>query len=665
MKEIHLKVEEHLSEESLSILNTLKDNKVVLINAPMKVGKTTFVVKNLNNYCMEKFQKLIFVIPTIAQIEQLYQRYKIPTQYTFGNASKSDGFIITTPDSLPKIIKQCEEMNIKFILAVDEAHEEESSYNFRSSFKNIKKSMEHKLCTNIIKMSATPDNIILSQKNNYDCIINIETKNKFINAKKFEIVEIDKHDNIQSIATYLKNISKHYNQIIFKIDDIKKLDSINKLLENVAILKEDEKTIYLSSKNREDNIINQNIVDDVHIPKEFKFIGFTSLANSGIEILTQHNVAVVNFSTRTFNFINEIQFIGRFRNGVKSYYMAIETPKEKQQLLSYETMKELINKLAINDLDYLNKRYEKYNFLYSIDENKSELRNEYPFILFDSILNKYYIDEILLNDFIFKNYIKQFLNHPKNLLNKFKDHKTFIAEKYIISKFKEENKEISKICKEIKKSKEALKKEEQDLLKESLKYLNSLSDKELSRMLTDSWDKEFLPVTLKKHLDVWEELGEDKRKLIQDLKRYIPKLNDVQAFRIAITTSKKDIENIFDSYKAIKLNKIYDINPNDLIRKRKTSLEMKLKVTRDFMRYKGYEKHGQRITSKLLNELFEYYIDIGILNKEKKFTKTLEKTLINLLKIIYKCTLRQDDKQLIISSVRKNIDDLINVTSIN
>ncbi|MGL5245875.1 MAG: DEAD/DEAH box helicase family protein, partial [Sarcina sp.] len=331
--------------------NEIADNRIIGVSGSMNLGKSYFMLNDLNYYCMDKDYKLIIVIPTTAQLDQVYKRYKdkgVTAQYARFKANKKARVILTTPDSLPKIVAMCEELSKNFILAVDEAHEIELSYMYRKAFKNVLKASEYKLCKCTLMFSATLDNLILSDTVTFDKLFNVEVKDTFFNAKKFELMTMKKQ-SVEKMASLIKKLGKQYDKVFYKVDSLDKLNSLNEILGSeevkgvqnsliddkqslVATIKEEEKNIYLSSKNRKGNVINEQITSDKEISNEFKFIGFTSLVNSGIEIRTSGNIVVINFANKTFNFCNEIQFIGRFRNGVELYIITIIEPVEARNL---------------------------------------------------------------------------------------------------------------------------------------------------------------------------------------------------------------------------------------------------------------------------------------------------------------------------------------------
>ena len=723
-------VKKYLSEKGQEIIKEIAKNRIIGILGSMNLGKSYFMLNDLNYYCMDKDYKLIIVIPTTSQLDQVYKRYKeqgVTAQYARFKANKEARVVLTTPDSLPKIIASCEAQSKRFILAIDEAHEIELSYMYRKAFKNILNASKNKICECTLYFSATFDNLILSDTITFDKFFSVKVENTFINAKKFELMTMEKQD-VPKMASLIKKLGKTYEQVFYKVDSLNKLNELNKILGTeevkgvqetfvkdkpslVAIIQEEEKNIFLSSKNRKGNEINEQITSDKDISKEFKYIGFTSLVNSGIEIKTSGSIVVINFANKTFNFCNEIQFIGRFRNGVELYIITISEPVEvrrlklKQQrankrdknkdltksaikersikrylprLIPYETIMENVKERAESIVNSENKFYSKNkNTLYSIEDIRLETKSlNRPYITFNEDTELLEIDYLALNAYCYNKYINQYLNFPKMLLQKFKEHTNLnigeegskIEDVYKLSSFYEEDQEAKEIVKELEEEKEKQDKEETEDIENSMKFIaNNVDDNTLKLLLDKQLAIEYTENNeLKEHLETWQQLKdkrEEKEKYIYELSRYIKNISEIQAFKIVANCDMTKIRHILQSANMVYLNKIYNSDPRASLFN-ETKRHKKFKATRDLVEADKKKLNGKSITDEMKEQLFNLYIEKGI-EKNKKFTKAKKEALVNYLEKIYKFKKmnNEESKKTIISSLRKDINDLISIRS--
>ena len=180
-----------------------------LLVSPMKAGKTTFVLTTLLNELAEKGIQLIYVSPKVTLLEQIKVSSEIEVGTCYGKRCKLDlkdgQAIITTPDSMYKVVDKCRDLNKQFFVVYDEAHELELSYNFRKKLAYPIKYYNDNDCLGLLCMTATPDNIAKSIKWDHEFLIEVE--NKFIQSKITNIVT-GLNSNVETIANYIIKVHK-------------------------------------------------------------------------------------------------------------------------------------------------------------------------------------------------------------------------------------------------------------------------------------------------------------------------------------------------------------------------------------------------------------------------------------------------------------------------
>lgn len=135
-----LKIKKYLSEKTKEIIFSIVDKKqkILLISA-MKTGKTTLVMKYINDLFRQAGIQLIFVSPTNSLLNDIQSKYK--------NVIKCNGLvksielnnlmpIISTADSLDKAIEACEKAEKQYLIVYDEIHQVVENTTFREKLRN-------------------------------------------------------------------------------------------------------------------------------------------------------------------------------------------------------------------------------------------------------------------------------------------------------------------------------------------------------------------------------------------------------------------------------------------------------------------------------------------------------------------------------------------------
>lgn len=468
-----LKIHKYLSEECYKILESVVECKRrILINSPMKTGKSTLVFNGFHEVLKSCGYELIFISPIVALIEQLEQRYpKESTPCHSGLNAVVDGrVVIVTPDSLYKVVKECEEKGKKFVLVYDEAHESELRYNFRKNLATPFKFYDNDLCMGLVCLSATPDNIINSMV--WDKIFTVEVEERFYQAQITNIVTGVGYDEL-SITNHIHQVRKKTNHsIVARINNKKLIKNIRENLEkfgykvnvwcrgNDEESEEDIKTYY--------DMLNNSL-------SEFDIILVTSLIDVGIEFEYNKDVSLLIFLGGTGALLDAIQFAGRFRNGVARLDVIISfVEDEGKEFRSYD--------------DISLEKYQKANKLHEVAVKcyvgDSRLTHPYLKSIYDEDGNvvDYVVDEFAINCDVFEEYIKQIANDPKLLKGFLEQHNTFNSHEIrlmVASKKYSTNEEIKEMVMEHQLQQKSKKEQLKNDIQQIKEQVANLNDKQI------------------------------------------------------------------------------------------------------------------------------------------------------------------------------------------
>ena len=149
-------IREDISKDIVSsMLNGQKFK--ILVDGMMSIGKT-YLINELTETYKDVDMINILVAPTQLLCEQVSNKYPIFNLVIAGCVYNGEKSIVTTPDSLPKIIENIE--GKPFILYVDEAHKiiDDSLYRW-NAYKNIDKYADYDNCLGQIFTTATAENL--------------------------------------------------------------------------------------------------------------------------------------------------------------------------------------------------------------------------------------------------------------------------------------------------------------------------------------------------------------------------------------------------------------------------------------------------------------------------------------------------------------------------
>ena len=635
-------IREDISKDIVSsMLNGQKFK--ILVDGMMSIGKT-YLINELTETYKDVDMINILVAPTQLLCEQVSNKYPIFNLVIAGCVYNGEKSIVTTPDSLPKIIENIE--GKPFILYVDEAHKiiDDSLYRW-NAYKNIDKYADYDNCLGQIFTTATAEN--LYELFEFTTVYDLRGKNR--EAQELEILVVDRLD-YKTKKAILNSYKDTENQTIYYNNNVKELEKLSDLLNNETRISKETliheeiniKHEHLCSQNKKISTVAVELTKNSTIPKDIKYFGFTSAGDAGIEIYTEKVCDFIAFADKnTFTFNGEIQANGRIRTNVDKITIVVEkSDKPADKILSWREYRQL-------ELEKANKDYNKYlefwdyakandmeceviNSLINFNETRG-YKNSFEYEEGKIILNKYKLEKL-----IWSNYWKLVLTRPSVLLNKFKSSKTITAKKYTVREFNPVlNEHDKKMIKE---------QEEQEAQKQLEKgNLCSIYMKELL-----SLDDDIITGLFNKDLSI-EENKDDYKKLtfvkdykrtrytsIKNLKRFNV-INELELYKMFL--DEKITNKYIFELEAIENRKVYKNlykeNKLDLLMTKKTDRATEYYLIRKFFEDDKGKLIQDRLSSNKLRLLFEYLKENGNINKKKEFKEAIEEKLLETLLTIF------------------------------
>ena len=379
-------------------LDYVYDCPSTFVKSPQGTGKTTLmmqlahislyganiynviVIPNLSNGIHVKEKGGYFVAGTNAVKDKIADNFKYNV-----DALVKNGIIITTPESLEKVIKTLVEYKVKYIVHIDEAHHETSTCAFREMFSKVKEISKKGLCIHLFSYTATPgallhyaefDNVFFFKKKgdilDFPLIAHVLSKKNFTTKSKIKLIDkyLEKLEGEEKLLTYLSNVKEHEEILkaldgkygVYNIVLTEEEDSANaeRFIKNA-----DGKMLHLSSKTKKDETI-KDLMSTGEIPSNCKLVLITSIGSCGIEFF-EDNASVLVFCNRTaFNFLNESQFTRRNRLKIKRLILALPDVRAKWDILPYEDYRYYERKKAYSKLQ---KMCTTYNDLTGMDNS--------------------------------------------------------------------------------------------------------------------------------------------------------------------------------------------------------------------------------------------------------------------------------------------------------
>ena len=643
---IKIKIDNYITEKNNKIADeilfeVLDKKQKILLNSPMKTGKTTFTMNYLPSILMPSDIQEIFVTPIKSLMNDIKNKYPRTIKCN-GNVSEiklnNNVPILTTPESMHKVIKACEDENKRFFIVYDEIHQIIINAGFREKLKNPLLYYEHELCIGLLGMTATPEPL---ENIDFDKRFEIVVKNKFVQANKTIILKnfTKNPDNMLNFIKYMKN-NNNNKLIIARINNKDDIKLIKPKLKNCVAW-------YRSKNERKEDkeyLSDMELMEDVLSGEDIKNIDYllcTSLVDVGVEIQLKEKPIVIDFIDSTSSIIDDIQFVGRFRQGIEQLYLVGKLNKENP------------NTKPLNFAKEYNKRFEINKNLIAVlndygDEEKTKTHLTTESIRFNSDNGKYELDEYGLMQSIFKKYINFFLQTEIYLKLFLEQHQTFNTNLISIDDYNGlDIIKTTELKEEKKKIKENIKQHEKEFYDE----INSLDlDNEILKMILnyeeieqqDIWKiKNYEYLCNKWKDECLEEYRERYKQVSEKLKNI--KIKEIEKLKISLI--KKEVSKLIKQINYINYNLLYNkdrklkaINKNMLIVFR----------IRDFInKIKGKERDVY-LSNKFKLELLEQ------LKKEKSLSKLTPISLDKHLKLIYNISVNKQ-KRNIITSIKTNI----------
>lgn len=627
--EIYKFITEANNEVGKEILFTALDSKSFnLLISPMKTGKTTFIMQDLANILKSSNIQQIFVTPVLSLMNDLKSKYSKSIKCNGATKEiklKDNNTIISTPESLHKAIKACEEEEKRYYIIYDEIHQVVLNARFRPNLKNPLLYYEKRLCMGFLGMTATPKPL---ENINFDNIFEIIPKEKFIQAEQTIIVKdfVKNADNMYSFIKYMKKANNN-KLVIARInnkDDIKVMQ--NKLNNCVCWYREKDGKIqnskYISDMDTmEDTLKGQDL-------KNIDYVLCTSLIDVGVEIQLEDKPIVIDFIDSNSTLVDDIQFTGRFRQGIKKLYLvgklnSLEPYKKPNNFIKeYEEALKATKEWVIS----LNKRKDKYpQNVYYNDVGTQ----------FNEDLDMYEVNEYSLMEYIFQQYIRFHLQTDVYLKLFLEWEKTFNTNRIETILFNDldldkKNKALEEEKKEIK---DTIKKSEQEFLEEIK-----------ARNINDETLKLILNYDLVESKDLWkinkfddvvsfwkDEHLEEYRKRYKQVSELFKKTKKNQLYILELTLSKDNFKKMYKEIQFIYYNQSYNDNESLIISKAKKEMLVVYSIRDYIIKIKSKER-GIQLSNKFKFELLEH------LRQKKSLSKMSAKQLDKHLNMIYNIT---------------------------
>lgn len=631
---IKLKINNYITEndeeKSLDIIFSAIDHKQkILINSPMKTGKTTFMIESLSDKLIQCDVQPVIIVPVLSLMDNIKSKYNF--------IDKSNGFtkeitlnnkpIVSTPESLHKVIKACEKYDKQFYLIYDEIHQSILNSNFRKQLINPLLCYENSLCTGLMGLSATIEPL---EPVNFDIIYKIEVKNKFIQSDKTIIVtDFSRNcDNILNFIRYMK-ITNNNKLVIARINNKEHIKAIGGKLNDVLTwyrteneCEEDKK--YIKSMEMLESALEGY---DVSNNKTIKYILCTNLIDVGVELQFKEKPIVIDFIDNTSNLIEDIQFIGRFRQGIDKLYLVGNLNVKKPNTKPKNYMKEYQNKLETNKKIIENINI--VNCLMKQTDEKVKTPLETTSIAYNYATEEYELNEYILMSEVFKQCISFYKQRGVYLKKFLEKHDTFNSRMIDITNFDSFNiTESIEIKEEQKIIKDEIKEKEKEFL-ERIKALNIENDKlemilNFERVLHDDlWKiKEYEVICNKlkeKYLKKYKERYDKVYNMLKNTNTKQIEMLEIALKQQQVTDLRKQI-NIINYSLLFNENKELKANGKDML--------IVYKIRNYINKTKGKER-GVYLSKKFKIKLLEY------LQKEKSLSKLNLKNLDKHLKLIY------------------------------
>lgn len=375
--------------------------------------------------------------------------------------------VITNLNNLHKTVELLEELGKEYVIFFDECHTLLLDYQYRNGkiskedYERIMERFERTInyvldpkskCNGVIWCSATMDVFKANDNYYFTKVFDLDLPEEYkVTTHVLKPVHL-KGDNILSKLVYIVNWLKANQENAILTIYLNSKRDIDKLVYYLkAYIKKFRKDIQdedldkiiaiIHSENTEDNEALTQIQKNATLPNETKILIATSYMNAGVEVMVKGKaVDVMIFVDRkTFSLINEIQFTGRFRHGIRMLYLIAHELKFRG-IMTYteyiENTLESYRELARDTIEHINKYARLHNCslqnakesIYGHNE-KDPTKPSNHIALVDG---KYVVSETAIRHCIFLVYQQTYtLANFNTLTNAFYNHKTMHVENVV------------------------------------------------------------------------------------------------------------------------------------------------------------------------------------------------------------------------------------------
>ena len=635
-----LKIKQYITEKSYDIIESLVEEKTkVLLIAPMKAGKSTFSFKELYPVIASSDYQFVFVSPKVTLLEQVQERYRVTSCYGGADVTLTGLPIIVTPDSLYKVVKRCEEEEKKFVIIYDEIHEMELNYNHRHKLIYPLKYFEHELCLGLLGLTATPDNILKTIK--WDKVFKIDIENKFVQTPVTNIItglSNSLNDILIHISnTYLKNDCP----VVARINDKKKIEDVETGLQGLGITGITK--WYRGNKNEEDELVLTEMLNGTRC--DFNILLTTSLVDVGVELNPLRKPIVIDFYDSNSRVIENIQFLGRFRDGVAGYDIVLPCFKEKYDFIEFEEVLKQQHKAAKQIQEVFN------NYYSEIKTDIDVLKVNYDI---ETETYSYDIDEHAVNAKAFAFWIKQVIRDKNRLESFLINHDTFnsleVRQLFLREDYKKDD-IINALTKQLADEKKIIKQEFKQELESQVKQIKELKDEQIEVLLTKPDDiilnQKWIMRAIQETYDFyWSEEMKEYRKQFYSIEGYT-KQGYTKKEILLKALDNKWYREFKKKRRYVEVNYMYD-HQNEILQidAQQAKIKKIVYTIRDTVK-KLYSKEVMtKLSSKRIDLLYEECL------KYKCLEGTSEKSFIKHLNLIYNLS---TDRNKQINSIKKDI----------
>lgn len=324
-------------------------------------------------------------------------------------------------------------------IVVDEVHSIISDSTFSNDVFILKKYIEYtafrkKIPT--ILLSATIEYLKEYLKDNKWVIRDFSEKCKFVVPKSLWFIS-SKHFETNFKEILPKNYKFiYYSNSATRIIDSLYLDFKDKLsAENIAVILSDTRQKEFYKKHREAEMICEKAIEslkkELMLPSETKLLLTTSKLKEGVNINNEDIEFVI---TESHNISDNIQYMGRIRNGLKVFCVISDAEQHNSNLndLEYDyCIKEQIN--ACNKYYKLCEEKDRNDFISFIEEKNQYIRFNYIDHKFDIYDLKYKMQYIMTNQTPknWRNDLQTFCDKHKIVIYKFDKAQSYNAQESI------------------------------------------------------------------------------------------------------------------------------------------------------------------------------------------------------------------------------------------